>query len=292
LLAVLQQGVLIGSLERQQPWDLCREQPLPLVAHRQGFEHILLRVLHEFCQRGWWLVPKRGRLGRDKDVVEVLEVVDCCVLWGRNVDAHCACVDEFVDCFDCGEGGDLAFLLCFSAPGLDVRILGDVGVLGVFHGEHALDEFPDSGPHEVHVLRVYIISVLLVIEVFQRKAAIGKVVGDVSAHEVEVFVEVHDQIERLFVLHADEAKDYLGDESLTCRSIQRKGAKPVRLEKPEDDMVNGKSPVSRHENSLLYKMRVGEVSGNFVANPVGGLGGLFRVSPWPVALFICELGLS
>ena len=94
----------------------------------KGFYKVLFRVGFEGEDGGGgWGEEGRGFVD-DEGLVEILEVVDGCVLGGGDVDAHCDGVNEGGDGGDGGERGHLTggWGADFVTPGLDGGVGGDL----------------------------------------------------------------------------------------------------------------------------------------------------------------------
>ena len=129
---------------------MCREEPLALVVYGEGVDEILLFVGLQSIKggrhwsiQGCWSVDYKG-------VIIVLQVVDCCMLWRGDVDAHRDSIDELGYCVDCWKGGYLAayWALDLLVPGCNRLVFSHVGVVVVIDCNHLRDEVMDCVPHE------------------------------------------------------------------------------------------------------------------------------------------------
>ena len=110
-LRVRDQVGFVRSLEAEEPGDLRRQEPFSLVADGQRAQEIHLGDATELLARlGRWGVQAR-RLGGDEAHVEILEIVDRCMLRRRDVNAHGDGVNELVDRPDGWKRWNLAFVL-------------------------------------------------------------------------------------------------------------------------------------------------------------------------------------
>ena len=166
-------------------------------------------------EEGGWSVDDEG-------LVEILEIVYGCVLWGGDVDAHCDGVDEGRDGGDGGESGHLAggWGADFVTPGLDGGVVGDLVVGFVVDGDHGIDKGADGVPHQNHILAVSVVFEFGIVQLLKGKTARWQVFGDIFVLEVEVLEGVLDESIEFVIWYTDKVKYDLWHQSFPRGSIE------------------------------------------------------------------------
>ena len=245
------QALLVARLETEQVRDVRREQPVVRVVHGQRRDEVGFRVAEQLGQGGGRGTVQAGGLVDDEGMVVVLEVVDGRVLRGGDVDAHGYAIDQFVEGGQGREGLEVraAFRGRFAhlgGPCLDVDITFHlrVGVgSGILYGQHLGDIVSDLVPHSINAAGVGIVVILSVVEELRGKAPAAEVIGDVLAFEIKVLVRMFDKLQCLWFLEADKIENHVWHERVSSCGIEGQSFLPVRVEKPENEMLRRQSPV-------------------------------------------------
>ena len=192
------------------------------MADGEGFYEVVFGVGLEGGESGWRGGEEGGGFVDNEGLVEILEVVDGCVLGGGDVDAHCDGVDEGGDSGDGGKGGHLAsgWGADFLTPGLDGGVGGDLRVGGVADGDYGGDERMDRVPHEVHVFAVGIIVEFGIVQLLEGEAARWQVFGDIFALEVEILEGLFEESVELLVWYANKVEYYLWHQGFPRGSVE------------------------------------------------------------------------
>ena len=134
---------------------------------------------------------------------------------------------------------------------MDVGVTFDlrVGVgSGILYGEHLGYVASDLVPHTMNAASVGIVVILSVIEELGGEAPTAEVNGDVLAFEIKVLVRMSDESLCLCFLEADQLENHIWHERVSSCGIEGQGFLPVRVEKPENEMVRRQSPVCGHND--------------------------------------------
>ena len=250
------QALLVARLEAEQVGDVRREQPVVRVVHGQRRDEVGLRVAEQLGQGAGRGTVQAGGLVDDEGLVVVLEVVDGSVLRGGDVDAHGHAIGQFVEGGQGREGREVraAFRGRFAhlgGPCLDVGITFylRVGVgSGILYGQHLGDVVSDLVPHTMNAAGVCIVVILSVIEELRGEAPTAEVIRDVLAFEVKVLVRMFDEVQSLWFIEADKIENHIWHERVSSCGVEGQSFLPVRVEKPENEMVRRQSPVCGHND--------------------------------------------
>jgi len=130
-----------------------------LTANRERTKELSLSDLDAFRKRIWDRGVKGRLFGRDEDLIEVLQVIDRCVLRQCDVNAHGYSIHKLIFGFDSRERRHLSCVLDFMTLRLDTIVSWCFAKYLFIRVkiEHRFHESSNRGPHVVHVLGVRVV---------------------------------------------------------------------------------------------------------------------------------------